>query len=146
MTVASQVFGKYVAKVTMPRIGIVMTRRMVIPSGLKRLISTVLGFCAITLNSIEKLSEGWIAFQILIQVFPNEKRANVRAHRTQRTFATQPTLLVRSGAAWLLGGGLPYTTENLRLSRCLAFTSWVAYHFILRLGSIKLILSNIFSK
>jgi len=29
--------------------------------------------------------------------------ANVRAHRTQTTFATQPTILRRSGAARLLG-------------------------------------------
>jgi hypothetical protein len=31
-------------------------------------------------------------------------QANVRAHRTQATFATQPTMSKRSGAARLLGG------------------------------------------
>jgi hypothetical protein len=32
------------------------------------------------------------------------KQANDRGQRTQTTFATQPTLLKRSGAARLLGG------------------------------------------
>jgi hypothetical protein len=41
-------------------------------------------------------------------------RHNVRAHRTQITFASQPTIFVRSGAARLLCGGTTYSTIEYR--------------------------------
>lgn len=43
------------------------------------------------------------------------KPANGRAHRTQTTFATQPTILRRSGAARLLGERMHSQENNMQI-------------------------------